>query len=350
VEVADDHEVSGDSGRSVWTLVGAVVVLAFLAALIIGNRGEFPNAWHAVRHARPAWLAVAGAAMVASLLNLGMFHAAAQRAAGLDTTPLALVGPAVGANFLNLVTKSGGLAGLVEIRAEARRRDLPRPPVLAAYLLVVLMGEWTFAVTLLMTLVVVWANGHLFTAEVVASCVFAVVLGVKVVATMAAWRSRAALHRLYSWPMRVRAWITRRPSPPWDTTAAEEFADSLAIIRQRPRRAIPVVAHAFAVEVLGIVQLYAVVAAVGQGHHIVVAFVAYSVGVLFAIVGFLPGGLGFVEVSVTAVLISFDVEAGAAAAAVLLYRVVELWLPVAIGGALTLRSRRMARSRVASAG
>ena len=50
-------------------------------------------------------------------------------------------------------------------------------------------------------------------------------------------------------------------------------------------------------------------------------------------------GLGFVEVSLGAVFVGFGIPGATAAAAVLVFRVFELWLPVVIGGALSHRLR-----------
>ena len=317
-----------------------MVVLAFVVVLVVANRGEFPDAWRAVRGARPGWLLAGLAAMVASFVNLGMLHAAAQRATDLDTSPTQLVEVATAANFFNLVTKSGGLGGLAPVRADARRRRLAQPPVTAAYLLVVMMGEWTFAVTLVVTLVIMWSTGKLFAGEVVASIFFAVIALAKLAAVVAAWRSRSALRRLYAVPARTLARVMRRPPALVDTIAADEFCDALDIIRRRPRRCAVVAGHAFLVEAFGIGELYAAIAAVGEGRRLTLALVAYAVSVLFAIIGFLPGGLGFVEVSTTAALVSYGLPGGTAAAAVVLYRLSELWLPAAIGGLLWIRLRR----------
>jgi uncharacterized membrane protein YbhN (UPF0104 family) len=68
------------------------------------------------------------------------------------------------------------------------------------------------------------------------------------------------------------------------------------------------------------------------------ALVAYAVSVLFTIVGILPAGLATVELSMTAVLVSSGVVASTAAAAVILYRLFELWLPLGVG---SLCARRL---------
>ncbi|MCU1500769.1 MAG: hypothetical protein JWM12_123 [Ilumatobacteraceae bacterium] len=330
-------------------IVGGIVVLGFVAVLVAGHRSDFPDAWRAVRDSSIVWLVVMVAAMLAAFVNYAMFNAAAQRAAALDTRPLELLQAATVSNFFNRVTKSGGLAGLAPITAHARRTGRALPPVVAAYLLMLLVSQWTFAVTLVVTLVIMWATGNLFAAEIIASLVFAVFVTAQVVAVVAAWRSLAALERLYEVPSRLRARITRRPARPVDTAAVAEFSAALAIIRRRPRDCLVVAAHGFVVELCGIIQLYAAIAAVGEGRRLTPALVAYSIGLLFSIVGFLPGGIGFVEVSATAALVSFGVAGGPAAAAVVMYRLVELWIPVAVGGLLALRLRRAtSRSRAGS--
>jgi uncharacterized membrane protein YbhN (UPF0104 family) len=97
--------------------------------------------------------------------------------------------------------------------------------------------------------------------------------------------------------------------------------------------------HALATEVIAVAILWSSAHAVGASVRPLDALVGYSVAGLFAIIGFLPSGFGFVEVSLGAVLVGYGAAAGTAAAAVLLFRVFELWLPVVIGAALARRLR-----------
>ncbi len=113
--------------------------------------------------------------------------------------------------------------------------------------------------------------------------------------------------------------------------SADELFDAAQRLRSGPRSAIRVLFFAFGVEAIGIAQLWCVLRAVGQHPRLVVPVVAYAVSVLFAIVGFLPGGLGFVEAGLGAVLVSFGLTGATAAAAVVLYRVLELWIPLIVG-------------------
>lgn len=115
---------------------------------------------------------------------------------------------------------------------------------------------------------------------------------------------------------------------------------------------LPAVGLAVAVDLLGVVMLWAALAAVGGGDRPVVALVAYAISTLFGIVGFLPGGLGFVEFGAVAVLVSFGTPVGVAAAAVVVFRVLQFWLPVAVGLAVSWwlgRRGTVGRRRVAQA-
>lgn len=319
-------------------LIGSLIVIAGLAAFVAAHRSEVPAAWHAVRDARPGYLLIAAAAVLAWLVNLAMFHAAAQRLAGATTRPRHLLLPAATANALNLVVK-GNMAGLVPLIGEGRRRRVSRSLVLVAYLVVIVVGEWAFAATLAVALVAMVRDGVLTRAEVLAAVAFGVLLAAKAVVVVAAARSAQSLERVYLLPRRLWAWIRRRPPTAHDRQAVDEMVTAVEAIRADPRRLLPCAVHALAVEAIGILELWAVLRALGVGS-LTTALVAYTIGVLFSIIGFLPGGLGFVEVSVGAALTAFGVPGATAAAAVVLYRICELWLPLAAGGAASLVVRR----------
>jgi uncharacterized membrane protein YbhN (UPF0104 family) len=69
---------------------------------------------------------------------------------------------------------------------------------------------------------------------------------------------------------------------------------------------------------------------------------AYVAGSLLGMVPLTPGGLGFVEAGLTGTLVLAGVDAGAAAAATLAYRLLSFWLPLPAGGvAYWLFGRRL---------
>jgi uncharacterized protein (TIRG00374 family) len=323
--------------------------LSGFALLIATNRSDAGAAWRALRTVRWPWLALSVGFAAAWAVNQAALHAAAQRSVGLSSRLRDLLIVSMSASFLNLVTKSGGMAGLAAFVADGRRRERPRGRVVAAYLLAIVLGEAAFAVTLLVAIVVIAGDGHLSRSELLAAGVFVVYFGLRMTMFVAASRSRRSIRRLYSIPRRLAARLRRRrdmvEGEESDAYAvADELYDAVELVRANPSASGPTFVHALLVEVIGVAMLWSVLEALGVPNGVIPPLVAYTVSVLFTIVGFLPGGIGFVEVSTGAVLISFGVAAGTAAAAVVLYRVLELWLPALAGAAAAAHLRRIPQS------
>lgn len=292
--------------------------------------------WRELRTAETRWLVVGFVAMLTAFVNLGAMHAAAQRAVGVSASTRQLILTALSANSLNLVVKSGGMAGLATFITDGRRRRVPRGSIIAAYVLVVTLAEVAFAALLIVALGVVAADGRLTTPEAIAGGIFACYLTIRVAILVVAWRSRATLRAMFGWPSRAWATIRRRAAPERSHDSADELHDALQLVRATPSRALPTTAHALIVDLVGVIELWAVCHAIGSGTTLAVAFIGYIVSVLFTIMSVLPGGLGFVELSLGAVLVSFGATAAAAAAVVVVYRLFELWLPLVAGGLATV--------------
>jgi uncharacterized protein (TIRG00374 family) len=311
--------------------VAAVVVTVLAAWFVITNRAELADALSAVGQADGRWLAVGTMLAVAGMANKGMLQAAAQRAAGLDAPPLSLVPVTAAAGALNDVAKSSGVAGMAVFVADASRRERAAGPTVAAYVLARIAGDLAFCVTLLVSLQLLASSGHLSPTDIMAAIVFALMVVSKLMLVVAAVHSRRSVRRLFSLPARVAALLRRRTmSTAWES-AADDLFDATKLIGRRPQGCLLVEAHALATELIGIAVLWASMAAVGIAVHPIVPVVGYGVAVLFANVSFVPGGVGFVELSLGAALVQFGTPGTDAAAAVLVFRLFDLWLPLAAG-------------------
>ncbi|MCP2167214.1 lysylphosphatidylglycerol synthase transmembrane domain-containing protein [Goodfellowiella coeruleoviolacea] len=330
-----------------WVRVAAgVAVVVVLAVVVWLGRAELPATWRALGQARRDWLLAGGVLLVLWWASWLLTHLACRRVTGvggyhevLTLTPVTLAAVA-----LNLVVKSGGLAGLAVFAADARRRRLTTGGVTGAYLVATLMQEVAFVVVLLASTAVVVADARITKVEVAAVVVFLVTTALRVAALVAAARSRELVERLWTLPARVVDRLLRRPARTHDTTAADELFEAMQLLRRDYRDAVPALGFALGIDVFGAAMLWASLAAVGGGDRPVVALVAYSISAVFGILGFLPGGLGFVEVGAVAVVASFGVPVGVSAAAVIVFRVYEYWLPVLVGLVLSwLLARRWGR-------
>jgi len=326
---------------------GTVAVVILGGLFVWANRGEIPAAWRSVRHADLVFLGLALACTALWLLNLALFHLAAYRAVGLDLPFRDMVWLTAGSSFVNMVAKSGGMGGMALFIQDAGRRRQSRGRVITSYLLAGQLGHLAYGLTLVAALAVVWADGQLTTADVVASIVFAGYALGQAAVFVAGVRSRTALRGLHELPARVKVrilgWLGR-PQPPHqsDHEAADELYEAIRLVVRQPSGALVPAVHALLVEVLGIATIWAVLAAFGERTGVQVPLVAYAVSVLFSIIGFLPAGLGFAEASLGATFTSYGIAGPTAAVAVITYRLFEVWIPFAVGG---FAAQRLARRK-----
>jgi uncharacterized protein (TIRG00374 family) len=320
-----------------------MVLVAVAAGLVVlANRSELPAAWRALRGADPAWLIALVLLVALYLLDQGLRHMVAQRAVRLSPRWGSMLPAAWATHFVNAISKSGGFAGIAVLTAEGRRSGKPRGQVIAAALLVAVLDQLAFAMVLPFAILVLLLGGRFSAGDGVATVVFALYVCVTVAAVIAATRGRGSVHALYALPGRLSAWLQRvvlrrtvRYEP--HEEPADELFEAITLLKGRLRTAIPAALAAVAVDVLAILQLWVALRAVGVHAGLTEPFVAYSISTLFALVGIVPGGIGVVELSVGAVLHSFGTPLALAAAAVVLFRVAEFWIPLAIGAIVSHR-------------
>ena len=321
--------------RRVGRVVAGVAVAVITVVFVVANRTEVPSAVRAARHASLWWIVLGVVASAAFVV----VQAAARRAAlatfGVHLSPSRALLTSAVAQTLNIVAKSGGMAGLSVYRDESRRTGQPPSLVAGGYVLGVVFGDASFAMSLAAAIGVLLVDGRFTRGDAVAVAVVAVYFAVVASAVVAAARSRAAIRYLLALPARLR-----RRSP--DHTAADELFDAIQQIRARPAAVCPVFALTLLLELLSISMVWICLAAYGQHVNITVAVVGYGVSVLFSLVSALPAGIGFAEASLGAVFVSFGVKGSAAEVVVLTYRILETWLPLA-AGILVARSWRRHR-------
>ena len=317
----------------------AALLVAGTALVVATNGHDLVAASSAARRLDPAWGVLL---ILSSTVLLGAFvarHRVAQRTVGVDMPLAAVARAALAAQFVNSVSKSGGVAGVGAFTTEARRAGVSRARTVAAYLLVILFDQLALAVVLVGAVALLVADGHFRSTDVVAIGVFAVYLTITLVIALWATRSRSAVRAAYALPGRVAAWVSttllRRPRTHVpDTTQADELHDAFAVARSNGPASLRVLAPALAVDLVCVAQLWLALQALGVSTSPVVPLVSYAVATLFATVGFVPGGIGLVEVSTAAVLHSFGVPLGVALAAAVCARVAEFWIPLAVGAAV----------------
>jgi uncharacterized membrane protein YbhN (UPF0104 family) len=182
-----------------------------------------------------------------------------------------------------------------------------------------------------------------------ASLAYALVVGAAVV--MLGSRRRVA-HALAERSRRVAARIRtifRRPEPTDGASAVDEFVAAIGRLRCARGPAARLLMTAFAGKLIGVATLSLVL--VGLGVHLgpTTVLLAYALTVMASQLGPLPGGIGAAEASLGSLLVANGVAGPTTAAAVVAFRLLDLWLPLLAGAvAGFLHSRRLGSRRVRS--
>jgi uncharacterized protein (TIRG00374 family) len=330
--------------RSRWIQLGlGALVIAALGFVVYSNRADIPAARGALDEASHRWLLVGTGLFVAWCVVWVLLHISSRRAVGVGHYRefLRLLPVTMAAVATNTVVKSGGIAGLAFFRGDARANGQSTNRASAGYLIVAAFVDVGFIFPLLLGVAIATHDRKVHVAEAVAIAIFLLLFAVRVVSIVAAVRSKDTVVRLYRLPFALWDRIRRRPvRQDIDVTPAEELYDAVQLVREKPVAAIPPMVFAVLIDLIGVAMLWAALAAVGGGHHLLIALVAYVISIVFASVGPMPGGIGFAELGAAGVMVSFGIPLGVAGAAALIFRLWEFWLPLAIGSACAWVLRR----------
>jgi uncharacterized membrane protein YbhN (UPF0104 family) len=234
----------------------------------------------------------------------------------------------------NKVVKSAGASGLVPYLTHADRVGNTRSRTTAAYL----SGKVAETISLcLLVAVAVSAGaatgslhgGALYGA--IGSGIYAFVVGAGLV-LIASRRSLVVTIATRSRQLRAR--LRHRlghPERDVDGCAGHELACAMARLRADWRATSALLGTAVFGKLLGCAALYLVLT--GMDIHLdpATTLLVYTLTIMAALIGPLPGGIGVADASLGALLIANGVSGPAAAGAVIAFRLLDLWLPLCIG-------------------
>jgi len=330
---------------SIGTLLWLVLAMAAVAAVATNIR-EVRGIAHTIVSARWGFVAAGAGVEVLFVVNLALFYTTTFRATGVHADPRRFLLLTSASHLVNLASKTGGLGGIALYLQESRRTGQSAVRVSAAYIIAYALGYAAFFVVLILALALLYARGSLKPVEVAASAVIlCIIVGVGA-GIASSLRSQESLERLYlvaARPLNVAARLLRR-QPFVNSEAAHktttELYEAVTHVRRHPGRYALPAFHALGVELLsaGILYLMALSQRANIGFE--AALAAYAISLLFSMIAITPSGLGFVEASLSVLLVSFGMSAHPAIAAALEYRLFEFWLPVLLGALslLILRS------------
>ncbi|HEX2496965.1 MAG TPA: YbhN family protein [Gaiellaceae bacterium] len=333
--------------RVVVAVLGAVFVLATFAFLL-PKIADYRDVWAVVKGLSWPWLA---ALVAATLLNLATFAppwlVALPGLSFLSAFVLTQVSTA-----LSIVVPGGaavGIAGAYGIlrRWGFRSRDIGRG--------VTLVSLWSQFANLSYPVVAVFllaVEGSSSAVLATAAFVGAAVLGIAVAALGAVLASRRAAAGIGELAAQLTDWGLRkfrRGPVAWGGESFERFRLEAADLLRRRWHVLTLATYAGTLSVF-LVLLVSLRAFDVPASEITVveAFAAWSLARLLGTIPITPGGIGVVELSLTATLVGFGGSNAGVVAAVLVYRFLTIAPTIVVGLAATPYLNRRARRETVS--
>lgn len=311
-----------------WWLAGAAV----LALFVERQRGEVIHAVAAMRTAIPGWLALALAGGLFLQVLMALTFGPLLRRIGSPLPIRVLVDAQIQRLLVGTVVPAGGPASAYAGVRAFGRSGVDSSDALFVALVNSVIGHAAFVVVLLPALVVVTLTGSLSMFVIVAAVAMLLLVVLLITGLVVLLGGSGTGERL----------LGRLPS----RRLAEWVRAFIAQSRQhglRTRALVAPLALNLLVELVGIATLFACLRAVGWRASVSESLVGYAVGTLFLLIAPVFQGLGAVELSMTVALTGLGVPAGMALAAVLIYRIAEIWLPFVVGVAVEGGQQREVR-------
>lgn len=305
-----------------WPLVAVGVVLA--ARAVAGRGGELARAGRLLAHPRPAWVGLAVLFEAGSMVVFARLQRWLLRCGGVRLSLAAMVEITLAANALSLSLPAGVAWSGFWAFGQLRRRGADR--ALAGWVILVAGAVASYALFCLLV-VGTWAageSGPLAPARWPVTALAAAPLLAALAAT-----ARHLGPRRPPQPGGTSRWT--RPGPLGRSPGA--LARRLRLVRPGFRGWAEAGGLGLLNWIYDAACLAACVAAVGQRIPWRGLLVAYALAQVAASLPITPGGLGVVEASLAALLVTYGMSGPGALAAVAAYRIISFWAVVPLGWA-----------------
>ncbi len=327
-------------------MIGIVVVIVLAFILFSGD--SLVKLVDTIKQGTPAFIIAAVAAQVGKYLAQGRgFQACFNTVNGHVSygTGLSLV---FGTFFMNTVAPSMNLAGTSLVMATATKNGMQAGKATGAALLMQLSIDTGFVIIMLVTF-----GALSFTVGLqpgwlaVGAVAIALVGGLVFMITVGGLKPNLVLKVLHPFVKLADKVLAHFKKPPVDdavTRTIHNFSDAAHLITKNPRKTV----QSFLWTTLSSVCEMGCFVLVGFAfgvHHPEALICGYVVATLFAMISFVPQGVGVVEAAVTVAFALFGVDSATGLAVVMVYRGIVFWLPFLVGAFVIQRMRAFVPSK-----
>lgn len=335
---AGDKDGKSERGGVKLIVGGLVVVIVLAFAVLRGDELE-----ELAKALRGGALAFAGLALVAQMgkyLAQGRAYVFCFRAVGERLSFGAGLKLVFGTFFANTVAPSLNLAGVTLVADDSAQRGVPAGAAASAALLMQLTVDSAFVCVMALGFAVLALTAGLQLGWLLLGLAAAVLVACLALALFLAGSRPELVKRLLRPLERLADRAARRfgkgPVDGLLESLADSFSDAARRVAENPRSALA----AFGCSLLASVCELACFSLAGIAFgisHPEALICGYVVATLFAMISFVPQGVGVVEAAVLVAFSLFGVGQAGGMAAVMLYRAIVFWTPFLVGAFVVRR-------------
>lgn len=333
-------EVAGMRGNLQKIMIGIVVIIVL--AFIFFSGDSLVKLIDTIKQGIPALIIAAVVAQVCKYLAQGRgFQACFNTVNGHISygTGLSLV---FGTFFMNTVAPSMNLAGTSLVMATATKNGMQAGKGTTAALLMQLSIDTGFVIIMLVTFGVLSLTVGLQPGWLAVGAVaIALVGGLVLLITVGGLKPNLVLKVLHPFVKLADKILAKFKKGPVDDAVdrtIHNFSSAAHLITKNPRKTV----QSFLWTTLSSVCEMGCFVLVGYAfgvHHPEALICGYVVATLFAMISFVPQGVGVVEAAVTVAFSLFGIGAGTGLAVVMVYRGIVFWLPFLVGAFVIQRMK-----------
>ena len=309
--------------------LGILLSAGLLAVLIYQSKDSFVKIWQTVQ-TRYLFLSVLSSVLIYVAMGMSLYEIL--RVMGRKIGKGAAIGIALVSTTVNYVVSSLGASGFALRAHLLNRRRVPFGTCVTASIVITVLLYFVLAIIILQGSVLMLFNSSATTAQLLQNFLLIIIMCVVCVLITVflfndEWRFKGV-----RWFFRVlnkilfhvfRALIRKE----YYDNFTKQLNEGIALIHKKKKKMTWTIVYVCADWLFTIFVLYFAFRAVGVHITAGVLVAGFAVGMVTTLIPILPGGLGAMELAMTAVYAQMGIDWDAALMATLIYRVVYYILP-----------------------
>ncbi|MBO7238289.1 MAG: flippase-like domain-containing protein [Elusimicrobiaceae bacterium] len=309
--------------------LGIVLSLGIIAVLIYQGKDSMIKIWQEVQ-TKYLFLSLLSSVLIYVAMGMSLYEVL--RIMGRRINKGAAIGIALVSTTVNYVVSSMGVSGFALRAHLLNRRRVPFGMCVTASIVISVLLYFVLAIIILQGSVLMFFNASATTMQIVKNF-FLIVVMCAVCAFITAflfnneWRSKW-VRRIFRWLNKFLFHVFRAliPKGRYDDFV-DQLDEGIDLIHKKKKKLTWTIIYVCADWLFTILVLYFAFRAVSVHISAAVLVAGFAVGMVTTLIPLLPGGLGAMELAMTAVFAQMGIDWEAALMATLIYRVVYYILP-----------------------